>query len=358
MEHGGGCRDDGLVSADEGRRPGGGFKGKAACFDAASGAVVWEFSTGGASATTCGVDRDGTVYVSAGSKVYALSPEGEQRWSYDLGTTADMPCVGADAVYVGSAGGKLVALDKQGGLKWETTVPGYIRSPSLDREGNLYCVASPFTLYAFDSSGEKLWEAKPEGDLPPGEALYEWANTLDIPSIGADGTIYAGSMPGPLKGEGGIPVSPGAAARGKLYAFSPDGRIKWSYSYEGSIPSEYLLIHSPSIAKDGTLYCGTSIWRVLAISPAGKLVWECNTGEGSDVCPSVYSPSIDSAGMLYAATTSGKMICINAQGQEQWRYDSGMPWLPSHVSNNMTPPPIGADGTLFSVMASGKLLAW
>lgn len=338
-----------------------GFGGKVVCLDAGKGTVVWEFSTGGTSVTTCGVGADGTVYVSAGSMVHALSGAGQQKWSYDVGARADEPCAGLDAVYVGSVGGRLVALDTDGRLKWEARVSGDVRSPSLDRQGNLYCGGSSFTLHAFDADGKKLWEAKPAGDAGLGAGLYEWANTLDVPSIGQDGTIYAGSMTGPVQGEGGIPVAPsGGLARGKLYAISPQGQLEWSYSYGGDAgsASEYLSIHSPSIARDGTLYCGTSIWRVLAIDPQGRLVWEYNTGEGQDVCPSVYSPSIGSDGLLYVATTSSKMICVNAQGQEQWRFDSGTPWLPSYRSNNMTPPPMGADGTLFSVTAEGKVYAW
>ncbi len=337
-----------------------GFKGKVVCIDPERGTAKWEFSTGGASATTCCTGDDGTVYFCAGSTVYALSPEGEMKWSYEMGATADEPCAHEDAIYTGSAGGVLVALDEDGNPKWEKQVTGDIRSPSIDRQGNLYCGGSSLTLYAFDAQGKELWVAKPAGDVSLGEGYYDWANTLDTPSIGADGTIYAGSMTGPLKGTGTMPGQlPGDLALGKLYAISPEGQVKWSYSYSAAgSGSPYLSIHSPSIGRDGTLYCGTSMWRVLAIDPQGRLVWEYNTGEGTTVCPSVYSPSIGLDGLLYVATTSGKMICINAQRQEQWRFDSGNPWLPSKNSNNMTPPPIGADGTLFSILAEVKVYAW
>ncbi len=336
-----------------------GFRGKVVCLSAQEGTVKWEFRTGSETPTTCGVGNGGEIYFSAGSKVYALSSGGEQRWTFDLGSTADEPCAGAGAVYVGSTGGKLVALDEKGEVRWEAQVSGEIRSPSLDRQGNLYCAGSSFTLYAFGPDGNKLWENKAAGGMTLGEGLYEWANTLDTPSIAQDGTIYAGSMTGPLKGDGGMPqMPPGDLAAGKLYAFTPQGELKWSYAYPGG-SGGYFSIHSPSIAQDGTLYCGTSLWRVLALNPQGQLLWEYNTGEGQDVCPSVYSPSIGKDGLLYAATTSGKMICIDAGGREQWRYDSGKPWLGTYSSsNNMTPPPLDAEGNLFSVLAEGKVLAW
>jgi outer membrane protein assembly factor BamB/predicted small secreted protein len=337
-----------------------GFTGKLVCLDASSGAVKWEFSTGSETPTTCGVGADGSIFFGAGNKLFCLTAQGSQRWAYDLGTAPDEPTVAKDSVYVGSTGGKLAALDLEGRLKWETQVGGDIRSPSLDRQGNLYCGASSFTLYAFDAGGKKLWEVRAAGDAVLGESLYDWGNTLDTPSIGPDGTIYAGSMTGPLKGSGGAPELPsGELAQGKLYAISPQGQVKWSYAYPGSGGSGYYsIIHSPSIGQDSTLYCGTSLNRVLALNPQGQLIWEYNTGEGSGVCPSVFSPSIGRDGLLYAATTSSKMICIDAQGKEKWRFDSGSPWLPDRNSNTMTPPPLGEDGTLFSVLAQGKVCAW
>ncbi len=336
-----------------------GFRGRLVCLDPANGSLKWEYPTGSEAPSTCDVGPDGAIYFAAGNGIHALDSQGRHKWSFDMGVAADHPAVGKDAVYAGSTGGRLVAMDFDGGLKWEASMSGEIRSPSIDKQGNLYCSGSSFSLHAFSSDGNKLWDAYPAGDLSLGEGLYEWANTLDTPSIGQDGTIYAGSMTGPLKGSGSFPqMLPGDLAAGKLYAFSPQGQLKWSYTYP-SADAAYFSIHSPSIGQDGTLYCGTTIWRVLALSPQGQLVWEFNIGEVDGECPSVYSPSIGRDGQLYAATTSGKMICITAQGLEKWRYECGNPWLSGRSrSNNMTPPPLDARGNLFSVLSEGKVLAW
>lgn len=334
-----------------------GFKGKLVCIDQKSGSQVWEFPTGESDATTCRVKDDGTIIISAGNGVYCLTSKGKQKWSYDMGSAADEPSVGSDGtVYAGSISGKLVALSADGKLKWETTVPGNIRSPSIDKTGNLYCSASPLVLYMFDKNGKQKWAFKPEGDLPLYEGLYSWANTFDVPSIGKDGTIYVGSFVSPGVSSSGQFIQGYAVPdQGKLFAVTPEGEKKWEYFR----PDGKFTIHSPTIGSDGTLYVGTSCWRVIALDPEGAVLWEFLTDPGQKNCPSVYSPCIGKDGLLYSATTNGKIICITPQGTEKWRYDCGTPWMPDMSrSNNFTPPAIGEDGVIFSTLFQGRVYAF
>ncbi|MGQ9474833.1 MAG: hypothetical protein ACUVRX_05605 [Actinomycetota bacterium] len=74
------------------------------------------------------------------------------------------------------------------------------------RQEALYCGASPFVLYAFDKRGEKLWECRPEGQIPLYKGLNKWANSLHDASIGDDGTIYVGSLPYPGYTSKGPPI--------------------------------------------------------------------------------------------------------------------------------------------------------
>lgn len=334
-----------------------GFEGKVVSVDATDGTLAWEFPTGDDMATTACVGEDGTIYVSAGSNVYALKSDGTRKWSYQMTSEADEPALGSDGtVYVGSVAGELVALTEEGELKWQADVQGNIRSPSIDEDGNLYCSASTLALYAFDENGKQLWDFKPEGDLPLYEEIYDWGNTLDTPSIGKDGTIYVGSFTSPgITGTGQQIADYAVPQQGKVYAVTPDGQKKWEFLH----PQGKWSIHTPSIGEDGTLYCGTSIWVVVALNPDGTMLWEFNTGEGQDVCPSIFSPSIGKDGLLYAATTSGKIFCITPEGTEKWRFAADNAWLPDRSrSNNFTPPPIGEDGTLYSVLAEGKIYAF
>ena len=334
-----------------------GFEGKVVSVNPADGTLAWEFSTGTSAARTCRVAEDNTIYVSAGNIVHALSPKGTEKWSYDIGSEADEPSLGSDGtVYVGSAGGELVALTKEGKLKWDFQVPGNIHSPSMDKSGNLYCGASPLVMYALDKNGKKKWELKPEGDLPVYEELASWSNCIAIPSIGDDGTIYAGTFFAPGITSTGQQIPDYAIPQqGKLYAISPKGEKKWEYSH----PESKWTIKTPSIGRDGTLYAGTNCFRVIALNPDGTVLWEFNTGEGQNVCPSVFSPSIGKDGLLYAATTSAKIFCITPEGTEKWRFGAEESWLPGMGgSNNFTPPPIGDDGTLFSSLSQGRIYAF
>ncbi len=334
-------------------------EGKAVALNPATGTAVWEFATGGAAVETPCVGDDGTVYLGVGTRVYALKADGTEKWSFDLGSKADGPSVGPDDnIYAGSVGGKIVALSPSGALEWEASVPGSIRSPSFDKKGNLLCSAATLCMYAFDSKGRKLWEFKPEGDLPVYPGLFDWANTLDTPSVGSDGTIYAGSYHSPNMTTSATQIPDYAVSpQAKVYGISSGGVKKWEFvsTYEcGST------LHTPSIGADGTLYAGTSCWRVIALNPAnGTLKWEFNTGEGQGVCPSIWSPSIGKDGLLYAATTSAKIFCITPEGTEKWRYQGPEPWLPNYGgSNGFTPQPINEDGVMFSVLCEGKVFAF
>jgi outer membrane protein assembly factor BamB len=341
-----------------------GFPGKVVSLDVASGAVAWEFAVGASHVTSCRVGEDGTIYVGTDTSVVALSSSGKQMWSYDIGSTVDSPALADDGtVYAGSTGGRLVALSKDGKLKWEFRAPGNVRSPSIDRSGNLYCSASTLAMYCLDNKGKKKWEFKPAGDLPQYTELFDWSNTLDIPSIAADGTIYAGTFvtPGITKAGQQIPGY-NVPLQGKIYAITPQGQLKWEYTHAGA---PMYTIHTPTIGSDGTLYAGTSCWIVVALDPTGKVVWEFDTNEGTNECPSVYSPPIGKDGLLYAATTNSRIYCITPDGKEKWRYDANNPWLPGPEgqpmmggSNNFTPPAITKDGTLVSLLAEGKIFAF
>jgi outer membrane protein assembly factor BamB len=334
------------------------FGDKVVCANPSDGTLAWEFSTQSSRATTCCVGSDGTIYVSGDETVHALTPAGAEKWSFDMGSVADKPTFGPDStIYVGSAGGRLVALTNDGKLKWNFQVPGNIHSPSIDRRGNLYCGASPFVLYAFDKTGKLMWELKPEGDLPLYEGIYAWSNSIEIPSIGDDGTIYAGTRIAGAITMTGQQIQNYAFTNkmSKIYAVSPQGQMKWELHY----PQSNWGVKTPSIGRDGTLYSGTDCWKVLAVSPNGKLLWEFVTGEGYNECPAVYSPSIGKDGLLYAATSNAKIFCITPNGTEKWRYVAGNPWLPNYGSSNcFTPPPIGDDGTLYSNLGQGRIYAF
>ena len=77
-----------------------------------NGSQLWSFATGDG-VTSLAVGADGTVYVgSYDHKLYALTPEGQLKWSFATGGQVDSsPVVGVDdTVYVGSWDNKLYAV--------------------------------------------------------------------------------------------------------------------------------------------------------------------------------------------------------------------------------------------------------
>src|SRR5579864_638929 len=68
------------------------------------GSELWEFSAGLNPSTTPAIGQDGTIYFPAssfspihGSKFFALTPAGAQKWELDVpGTIPGSPAIGSD----------------------------------------------------------------------------------------------------------------------------------------------------------------------------------------------------------------------------------------------------------------------
>ncbi len=348
-----GCESTGFTVLDAAGRVVFGGKKKLAVFDPRTGKPAWSRATSGESRQHAFARADGTVIVSAGKQVFCVDADGTDVWSYGMPTPADAPVVADDGtIYAGSEGGTLVALSADGQELWTAEVSDNIHSPSIGEDGTLYCGGAPLVLYAFSPDGRRLWDMWPEGELPSYDEMYPWVNCLQSPSIGQDGTLYAGAqvMPGIDKTGAQIPNYK-IPEHGSLYAVTPDGtKVLWSHTCKS------FATMTPTIAADGTLYAGTSAFKVIALRPDGKVVWDFQTATND--CPFVYSPPIGKDGLLYAATSSGKLYCITPQGKQKWLYDSGKPWLPDHNSNNLTPPCIAEDGTLYTAQFDGTVLAF
>ena len=125
-------------------------------------------------------------------------------------------------------------------------------------------------------------KAKPKAKPEP-KAKWEFRTGGDVyyPAIGADGTIYVGSTDY------------------KLYAIYPDGTKKWEFRTEGGY-------YSPAIGADGTIYVGSSYDNKLyAIYPDGTKKWEFRTG---GIVTS--SPAIGADGTIYVGSQDYKLYAI------------------------------------------------
>ena len=155
------------------------------------GSIKWSFHTGGPVSSSPVVAADGTIYICSNS-IYALNPNGSQKWSYTPGEPIEVctPAIGGDGtLYVGSTDGYMYALADNGtsaALKWNTNIgfgfPIY-SSPVIAPDGTIYCGAG-YEFRATNPDGSIKWWARIEG----GGINYCTA------AVGADGMVYVGRV--------------------------------------------------------------------------------------------------------------------------------------------------------------------
>jgi hypothetical protein len=169
------------------------------------------------------------------------------------------PAIGSDGtIYCGSHDGNLYALYPSNGIpKWIFPTGDGVRvSPAVADDGTIYCVSFTNYLYAINPGGTLKWKT--------------FVNAGTNPTIGSDGTIYAGWE--------------------ILHAINPaNGHVKWNYTVNG-----YIEGGTPCTSREGIIYFGTTNDKIIALNPDGTLRWQHDiTG------PCQSPPAIDSDGSLY-----------------------------------------------------------
>ena len=169
----------------------------------ADGSQKWKFATQDAVESSPAIGADGTIYVEsdyfAGENIhttpffsgtlYAINPaDGTQKWACGTGEFSwthpgSSPVIGIDGtIYVESADSNLYAIDPNGSQKWQFTGVGGYSSPAIGADGTLYVGSDDDNVCAINpADGSLVWKFTTGG----------WVDSS--PAIGADGTIYVGS---------------------------------------------------------------------------------------------------------------------------------------------------------------------
>jgi hypothetical protein len=202
-----------------------------------------------------------------------------------------------------------------GVAKWHFNTSTYTyfnSSPSIGIDGTIYAGATNNYLYAINPDGTEKWRFNTNG------VVYYSAPAIDL-----NGTIYTGD------------------SNNYLYAINPDGTEKWRFNagiYAG-------IYSSPAIASDGTIYVGSTNNYFFAINPDGTEKWRLNIGS------SIYSsPTIGNDGIIYFGSGDGNLNAINPDGTEKWRFNTG-------GGIYYTAASIASDGTVYMGSTNGYFFA-
>jgi outer membrane protein assembly factor BamB len=321
----------------------------------------WEFSTGALHQLPRGsffddqspaIGSDGTLYVPGNSGLYAVRPDGTQKWFYRaqyqspafpthfalvddnrsiwIDETAEVGRLVGGAIelnpdgtekpfavsrervsqlseaydgmiYV-AMGGSAVPVHIDGkGAEPGTSVGGYFFSFAQD--GTMYAVGNG-GLVAYGHDRNTLWT---QNIAAGGE-----------PALGSDGTIYVGG-------------------NGVFTAVNPDGTGKWSYTLTGH------LVASPAIASDGTVYFGSDDSNLYALDSNGRVKWKFATAGAIKS-----TPTLAKNGTLYLGGTDHNLYAIASDGKLKRKFATG---------GQVFSPTIGDDGTIYFQNGEGKLFA-
>lgn len=235
--------------------------------DDPSGKPKWDFSTGGAVASSPAIgNREGEEIIYVGSydgNLYAIhSGDGTEYWSFSTGGPIySSPAIGEDgAIYVGSYDYTVYAIESNGTERWRyMTGGGVASSPAVGYDGIVYVGSNDGTLYAFDPvSGSVLW------------SYYIGEPISSSPSIGKDGTIYVGSYDGKVYAFGDVPEP--------IISVTPTGTLDF-----GAIPIGTYTDKSFTVSNTGSgILSGTaSVSSPFSIISGGA--YTLSSGQSQDV---------------------------------------------------------------------------
>ena len=176
-------------------------------------------------------------------------------------------------------------------------------------------------LYALHAPAAGATEAQVAWSFDFGEGS---GRQTASPTIGLDGAIYA------------------VSGAGKLYVFTPDGKLQWS------VPTGPNIQAAPALGVDGSVYLASIDGKLYAVRPpsagssVGSVRWTFDFGQhlgatpfptaegpypskqpfGANGIGTLASPTIGSDGSIYIGASNSNMYAITPEGQMKWRYEA------------------------------------
>ena len=249
------------------------------------------------------IGADGTIYIgtarndpkdhSMEAGVYAITPEGQEKWRYPepSGVTI-VPTIAVDGtIYAGAAEvstnkGRIIALDQNGKKKWQFDLEQWLEgSASIAADGTIYSGSKEGNIYAINHDGSEKWRFKTGSGVSA------------TPSIGPDGTVYIGSWDG------------------NFYALeSKTGKELWRFDvkigrdpklFEG-YPGKETIITSAAISQDGVIVFADVFDTIYGLDLKGKELWRNKNNSGGFAS----SPAIGKEGRIYIGSEGGEILAL------------------------------------------------
>jgi len=244
------------------------------------------------------INSNKTIFISTHSssgrtdgQIYAVSSDGTIKWEKEDANAVSPLVIGPqDNLYYASSI-HLNCLYPNGTKRWKKGLsfpgayrgwPSLISSPMISSDGTIYILGGvlndryPFAFISLRSNGNEKWVKELEGLI------------FVDPTLGPDGSLYYGNYSGVFNSlnenasekwsvnlEGKLGSSPAAGSdgtvyvntygKGKFYAISQDGSIKWSITKRGNFTS-------PAIGSDGTVYVGNEDGKLYALGSSSPVV--------------------------------------------------------------------------------------
>ncbi|TAK14108.1 MAG: hypothetical protein EPO32_02885 [Anaerolineae bacterium] len=274
------------VFTDDGQMIAASYNNHLYSFDAANGALNWEFKARSRFIASP-LLLDGVLYApNADGNLYAISLAGELLNTFEAGDGLwATPATDGEAIFLSSMDSKVYSLAPGSlNVNWETDAGGAIVStPVIDVESGL--------LYVGTFNGEVLGISLEVGRI-------EWRAETEAwiwgPPALVDGTLYVGDLDG------------------NLYAFEATGTGEpvWTIQLDGQIAG------APLVTSDG-LYIGTSNGNFYGIDLNGTLRF---TKYFEDVLLLGTPTLVEDLILVGSDGADGVLMAFNANGVVQWEF--------------------------------------
>jgi outer membrane protein assembly factor BamB len=298
----------------------------------------------------------GSIYVvSPAGVVYAVDAEnGQQRWTFNLGTVATgiypYPAIAGNTLYVASAAhGVVSALDTgDGSVRWTYETGSAVSASPLVVDGMVFVAAGDGAVYALDAeTGARRWSLaagtipNPSSPVHAAGRIYvgDGAGTLVALDAASGATIWTQPL--------GQTVRNAAVVGGAVFVTGPDlgaravdaetGAVRWSYR-----PADGSLVFGLAIA-DGKAVVNAGGSATVALDVGtGATIWSASH-------PATNRTVAIAAGVAYVAEMGNAVVGYDLEtGGEVSR---------GTVSGTLSTPPAIAENVLYAADNSGTLTA-